>query len=79
MKQQRRITPELVSPSQKTTQPAFAPEAGQHQRPVQELTLKEQAAFAKEKLPAGRRLYVDLSQRCDFNFRKVQNSKTAKK
>ena len=71
MKQARRITPELMSPSQQTTQPAFA-EAAQLQRPVQRLTLKEQAAFAKENLPAGRHLYVDLSQKCDFDYKKVK-------
>ncbi len=77
MKQARRITPELVSPSQlQIVQPAFAAAQTQLQRSEQKLTLKEQAAFAKEHLPAGRRLYVDLSQRCDFDFKKVKNLDT---
>lgn len=75
MKQVRRITPELVSPSQlQTIQPAFAAAQTQSQRPDQRLTLKEHAAFAKDNLPAGRRLYVDLSQRCDFDFKKVSRA-----
>ncbi|KAK9844907.1 hypothetical protein WJX74_008468 [Apatococcus lobatus] len=72
MKQARRITPELVSPSQlQAIQPAFAAAQTQLQRPEQSLTLKEHAAFARAHLPAGRRLYVDLTQRCDFDFKKL--------
>ena len=67
----RRIQPELISPSHAvaSANPAFL--SAPTQQVQQTLDLREQAAIAAEKLPPGRRIFIDLSAERDVNWCKV--------
>ena len=68
----RRIVPQLISPSQAVAaaKPVFL--EAPTQQLAKQLDLREQAAIAKEKLPPGRRIYVDLSVSRDVSWLQVR-------
>ena len=68
----RRIVPQLISPSQAVAaaKPAFLEAPTQQEQKA--LDLREQAAIAKDKLPPGRRIYVDLSVSRDVSWHQVR-------
>ena len=64
--------PERIAPSQAvaSANPVFL--SAPTQQVQRAIDLREQAAIAKEKLPPGRRIYVDLSVSRDVSWRQVR-------